>query len=49
VTKMKASDLRGGGHTITEMKGIKYDLSIPSSIFAERSLRNPPRKWLRRR
>lgn len=49
VTKMKASDLASGGYTISEMKGIKYNISVPKNIFAERSLRNPPRKWFRKR
>lgn len=49
VTKMKASDLKNGGHTITMMKGIKYDISMPSDIFVERSLRNPPRQWFKKR
>ncbi|MBW2732898.1 MAG: outer membrane lipoprotein-sorting protein [Deltaproteobacteria bacterium] len=48
VTKMKASDLKNGGHTITMMKGVKYDLSVPSTVFAERSLRNPPRQWFKK-
>lgn len=48
VVKMKASDLRSGGQTITQMRGIKYDLGLPGSVFAERSLRNPPQKWLKR-
>ncbi len=49
VTKMKASDLASGGYTISEMKGIKYNIDVPLQVFAERSLRNPPRKWFRKR
>lgn len=45
VTKMKSSDLRSGGHTITEFRNIQYDLDIPQSVFTERTLRNPPRQW----
>jgi hypothetical protein len=44
-TVMKASDLESGGYTISEMRGIKYDIDLPEAIFAERSLRNPPRRW----
>jgi outer membrane lipoprotein-sorting protein len=45
VTKMKASDLRTGGHTVVEFRDVQYDLGIPESVFTERTLRNPPRKW----
>lgn len=45
VTKMQASNLRSGGYTITEFRNIQYDLDIPESVFTERTLRNPPRRW----
>lgn len=48
VTKMKVSDLRTGGYTVNEMRFIQYNLGLPSAVFSERSLRNPPRKWLQR-
>jgi len=48
VTKMKVSDLRTGGHTLSEMRFIKYDIGIPDSAFSERSLRTPPQEWLAR-
>jgi hypothetical protein len=44
-TTMKVSDLRTGGHTISEMRRIDYDLGIPESVFTERTLRNPERRW----
>lgn len=47
-TKMKVSDLRTGGYTINEMRFIAYDVGLPADIFSERSLRNPPKKWLSR-
>jgi outer membrane lipoprotein-sorting protein len=47
-TKMQASDLKRNAHTITETRHIKYDNGIPEKIFTERSLRNPPRQWLKR-
>lgn len=47
ITKMKATDLRSGGHTITEMRGIRFDISLPDEVFTERSLRHPPKRWLR--
>ncbi len=45
VTKGKVSNLRSGGYTISEFRGIEYDLDIPDSVFTERSLRNPPNRW----
>ena len=45
VTKMKVSDLRTGGHTVSESRNVEYDLGIPENVFTERTLRNPPRKW----
>ncbi len=45
VTRMQASDLRSGGHTISEFSNVKYDLEIPESVFTERTLRNPSRRW----
>ncbi len=49
VTLMKASDLRSGGHTVSQFRNVEYDLNIPESVFTERTLRNPPRKWFRAR
>jgi outer membrane lipoprotein-sorting protein len=46
-TKMKASDLRSGGYTVTEFRNVQYDLDIPESVFTERTLRNPPRQWFK--
>lgn len=45
VTSMKVSDLRSGGHSVSESRNIDYDLDLPDTIFTERSLRNPPRQW----
>ena len=46
VTRMRASDLRSGGHTVSEFSAVEYDLGIPEDVFTERTLRNPPRQWL---
>jgi outer membrane lipoprotein-sorting protein len=46
---MKATDLNSRGYSIVEMKGVKYNLSIPQDIFSERSLRTPPKRWLKKR
>ena len=48
-TTMKVSDLRTGGHTISEIRRIDYDLDIPEAVFTERTLRNPDRQWGRSR
>ncbi len=45
VIRMKISDLRSGGHTVAEFRGVEYDLGIPASVFTERTLRNPSREW----
>lgn len=48
VTKSRVSDLDGKGETNMEFRFIAYDLEIPENVFTERSLRNPPRDWLKR-
>ena len=48
-TRMKASDLRSGGSTLTEMRYIQYNVDLPDDIFSERSLRNPPQQWFKRK
>ena len=47
VLKMKVSDLRTGGHTISEFGKVQYDNGIPDDVFSERTLRNPPREWFK--
>jgi len=44
VTKMKVSDLRTGGSTVSEFRNVEYDVGIPDDVFTERTLRNPPRE-----
>ena len=48
VTKSRVSDLDGKGETNMEFRFIAYDLEIPEDVFTERSLRRPPRDWLKR-
>ncbi len=48
VVRSQVEDLRGGGVTRLEFRFIDYDLGIPEDVFSERSLRNPPRDWLKR-
>jgi hypothetical protein len=45
VSRMRASDLRSGGHTLSEFSNVQYDLGIPENVFTERTLRNPSRRW----
>jgi len=47
VTKAKMTDLRTKGNTIAEYSNIKYDIGIPESIFTERYLRKPARRYLK--
>jgi len=48
VTKSRVSDLDGKGETNMEFRFIAYDVDIPEDVFTERSLRRPPRNWLKR-
>jgi len=48
VTTSRVSDLLSGGKTDMQFRFIKYDLGLPEQVFTERSLRNPPRDWLKR-
>ncbi len=47
VTKMKVTDVRSGGYTISEFRNVEYDLGIPDDVFTERTLRSPSRTWFR--
>ncbi len=47
VTKSRMMDLRTNSNTILEYSNVKYDIDIPESIFTERYLRKPARKYLR--
>ncbi len=48
VTKSRVSDLSSGAYTDLQFRYIAYDLNIPADVFTERSMRSPPRQWLRR-
>jgi len=47
VTKAKTADAHIGGETVFEYTDVRYDIGLPKSIFAERYLRQPPRKYLK--
>lgn len=46
VTRTLVSDLASGGTTEMRFRNIAYDIGLPESVFTERSLRAPPRRWL---
>lgn len=46
VVRSKITDIQTGGYTLMEFKGVEYNIGVPADIFTERSLRNPPKKWL---
>ena len=48
VTRSKVSNLETGGETLMEFRYIAYDIGLPQDVFAERSMRTPPREWLAR-
>ena len=47
VIQAQMEDLRSGGKTTIQYSQVNYDLGLPSDIFTERYLRNPPREYLR--
>lgn len=48
VTKSRVSNLESGGQTDMQFRFVAYDLGMPDDVFTERSLRNPPKRWLQR-
>ncbi len=48
VTKARVKDIPSGGATVMNFSGVKYDVGLDESIFTERYLRKPPRKYIRR-
>jgi len=48
VKASRVSDLRSGASTTMHFRFIQYDLGMGAKVFTERSLRKPPRQWLRR-
>ncbi len=47
VVHSKITDLSDNSYTEMQFRKIKYNLGLPQSIFSERSLRNPPKNWLK--
>ena len=48
VTYCRISDLESGGKTEIKLRWAEYDQGLPEAIFSEKSLRNPPARWLTR-
>ncbi len=47
VTKRTMSNLQTGHHTEVVYEEAAYDVGIEDSLFTERRLRQPPRRWIR--
>jgi len=47
VIHSKISQHSDGSYTEMQFRKVKYNLGLPDSIFSERSLRNPPKAWLK--
>jgi outer membrane lipoprotein-sorting protein len=47
VTQRTMKNLQTGHQTKASFEAIKYDVGLEDSLFNERYLRNPPRKWIR--
>lgn len=47
-TMLKMTDHKQGGYTLTQMRFVEYNKSLPDDVFSERSLRIPPVQWLKR-
>jgi len=43
----RIDNLRDGGFTEMQLRRVQYNIGLSDSVFSERSLRNPPQKWLR--
>lgn len=47
VMHSKITDLTDNSFTEMQFRGVQYNLGIDNSVFSERSLRTPPKKWLK--
>lgn len=47
ITKMKATDLKSGGSTVSEFSDVTYDVGLKDDLFTERYLRNPATQWIK--
>ena len=47
VTQSRMKDLRIGGETLLQYRGVQYDIGLPEDIFTERYLRRAPTQYLK--
>ena len=47
MTARSMENLKKGGKTLIEFSGIKYNAGLDASVFTERFLKNPPRKYIK--
>jgi hypothetical protein len=47
VVHAKITQLSDNSYTEMQFRKVKYNVGLPESIFSERSLRTPPKKWLK--
>ncbi len=47
VMKSKVSNLKTAGYTLLEFRRPVYDMGMGEEVFTVRSLRNPPKEWLK--
>jgi outer membrane lipoprotein-sorting protein len=47
VMHSKITQHSDGSYTEMQFRKVKYNLGLPDNIFSERSLRNPPKSWLK--
>ena len=48
VMHAKMTNLLDNSYTEIKFRRVSYDIGLPDSIFSERSLRTPPKKWLKK-
>ena len=47
VLRSKATDLNTGSNTVSEFGNVEYDIGLKENMFTERSLKRPPRRWIK--
>lgn len=47
VLHSRIEQLSNGSFTEMQFRNVEYNLGLPDNIFSDRSLRNPPAKWLK--
>ncbi|MCK4372421.1 MAG: outer membrane lipoprotein-sorting protein, partial [candidate division Zixibacteria bacterium] len=47
MTARSMENLKKGGKTLIEFSGIEYNAGLDASLFTERFLKNPPRKYIK--